>query len=121
MLHEACANGHAPLIKLLIARGGNIEDRNTVGMTCLHLAAYNAHIEATRVLLEAGATQHARDRDGSDVMYTVHRQIMVAKTARLEQRNKKDRLKKIQHILEAELRTTKFSNTPWSLHERVVA
>jgi len=124
LLHEACSEGHTSIIELLLARGADIESRNTAGFTCLHLATYNAHIASIETLLAAGATQHARDLDGADVMYTARKQFLVAKTDTLEHRNKKIRFQKILDILRADLDGSadgkKFLNTPWSQHERVV-
>ena len=50
----ACAEGQTEVIKYLLHVGANVELRSTDGMTTLHLAAKNGHLEAVHVILGYG-------------------------------------------------------------------
>jgi ankyrin repeat protein len=53
-LMAACAEGKTEVIKYLIHVGANMELRSNDGMSCLHLAAKNGHLEAVHVILTSG-------------------------------------------------------------------
>jgi len=53
-LMVACAEGQTQVIKYLLHVGANIELRSTDGMTTLHLAAKNGHLEAVHIILSYG-------------------------------------------------------------------
>lgn len=50
-LHMACANGHAAIARLLLARGARADARNASGNTPLHWAAMNGHLACVKALL----------------------------------------------------------------------
>jgi ankyrin repeat protein len=60
--------GAAPMLRLLLAHGARIESTNTMGLTALHrVASSGSGLEsllAAHVLVEAGASADARDREG---------------------------------------------------------
>jgi ankyrin repeat protein len=54
-LHEAIRQGDLSIIKLLIASGSDINKRNLLGYTPLHVACLNDDVEVVRYLLDIGA------------------------------------------------------------------
>lgn len=55
-LHVAASRGHAPVVRLLLARGADINGPSSGdAWTPLEWASYRGHIEAVRALLELGA------------------------------------------------------------------
>lgn len=62
--HDAAANGDAAMIKLLAARGANVESENMMGMyvgTPLHLAVLNTGTDAVRALLDLHVPVNVED------------------------------------------------------------
>lgn len=53
-LMTACAEGKTDVVNYLIHVGANVDLRSFEGMTCLHLAAKNGHIEAVHAVLTNG-------------------------------------------------------------------
>lgn len=47
-------------LSLLKKKGGNINERNSFGITPLHIATWRNHVPIVRRLLEAGADPNAR-------------------------------------------------------------
>jgi uncharacterized protein len=61
----AAAAGQAGALYLLLARGAEVDARETgTGNTALMLAANRARLEEVRVLLQAGADVNLKARDG---------------------------------------------------------
>jgi ankyrin repeat protein len=59
-IFSAAAAGNSVILPALIAeRGGNVNVYAPDGWTPLHLAAFFGHVEAARLLIEAGADVHA--------------------------------------------------------------
>jgi ankyrin repeat protein len=58
----------AMILGLLILRGANIHWRNRQGETALHIAIRLGRKIATRVLLQSGASVHARTAEGKGVL-----------------------------------------------------
>ena len=61
----ASMNGHAGIIKALLAAGADVNAANKGGETALILACALGHLEAARALVAAGANVNAVDEDGS--------------------------------------------------------
>lgn len=59
-LHVACRQGNLATVKLLIARGANVNTVNAGGHTPLHEAAYRGFDEILMELLKHGAKCNAR-------------------------------------------------------------
>lgn len=55
-LSDAAFSGHLSVVRLLLARGANVEDRDT---KCLCMAAMHGREEVVRALLDAGANVNA--------------------------------------------------------------
>jgi len=47
----ACIKGKANLVKYLVAAGADLTLRGDDGMTCLHLASQNGHLECVHLIL----------------------------------------------------------------------
>lgn len=63
-LHQAAVHGDADLVARLIAEGADPAAVDNALITPLHMACQQGHIEATRLLLNAGAPVDARDSFG---------------------------------------------------------
>jgi ankyrin repeat protein len=63
-LHAALAGPDPEAARLLVARGADVNARQSGGNTPLHTTAFNGHLELTRVLLEAGADPSLQSDDG---------------------------------------------------------
>lgn len=63
-LHYAAMQGHAGLLRALIARGAPVDALAPNGSTALMLAARSSSLAAVRVLLDARADARIRGRDG---------------------------------------------------------
>ena len=63
-LHAAVENGNIEIIKLLLAKGAQINARNKVGGTPLMWAAVYGNDDAVKELLKAGADKSLKDEDG---------------------------------------------------------
>lgn len=57
----ACGYGRAQVVALLLERGVDSTLRNANGQTGLHWAAYGAHIEVVKLLLQCGSPIDAKD------------------------------------------------------------
>jgi ankyrin repeat protein len=69
LLQLAAGLGQVPALRLLLARGADVQAANANGVTPLHVAADAGHTEAMRVLLDAGACADAADKDGETPLY----------------------------------------------------
>ncbi|TYZ65607.1 hypothetical protein PybrP1_012543 [[Pythium] brassicae (nom. inval.)] len=80
LLHDACAEGHLEIAKLLLEKtDADIMLRTMLGRcTPLHLAVTNNHRPVVFLLLSYGADPLCRDRSGSSPMHYV-KSISVAK------------------------------------------
>lgn len=56
-LHMACLNGHATIVKLLIARGANVNLKDTYGSTPMEHADNGGHDDIVALLREHGARE----------------------------------------------------------------
>lgn len=63
----ACANGHAPVVEYLLARGARIE-AYTHGLSGLHWAIIGNHLDVIRVLVGQGASLTARNHYGGNAI-----------------------------------------------------
>lgn len=62
-LYWACANGRAGEVRAMLARGADPRTR-VLGLTALHVACTNGHVQVARELVKAGAAMTAVDRHG---------------------------------------------------------
>lgn len=63
-LFEACKDGDAAVVEILIAMGANIEARDAEGQTPLYVACYWGKYRAAKLLLKKGTNIEARHKDG---------------------------------------------------------
>jgi len=63
-LMRASLNGHAGIVKALLAAGADVNAANNHGGTALIMACYFGHLEAARALVASGANVNAEDGDG---------------------------------------------------------
>jgi hypothetical protein len=67
-LHAAAARGDVPEIRRLAARREDLEARDAMGRTPLHVAAYSSKPDAMRALAEAGADPNALENQRYDII-----------------------------------------------------
>ena len=60
-LMEACSNGHADVVKLLLGAGAKASTTNAALNTPMHLAAWQGHLEVVDLLLAAGGKVLPKD------------------------------------------------------------
>ncbi len=65
-LHAAAAYGRAPIVRLLLDQGADINARDKDGQTALMKAVGNSHANVVTVLLQRGANITANDGKGSN-------------------------------------------------------
>lgn len=65
-LWNAARTGDCQTIRLLVADGVDVTIRNEMGMTALHMASQNAHVEAMRTLISA-KTMQSMSKAGLDL------------------------------------------------------
>lgn len=75
VLIDPARKGRISLVRLLIATGMSLEGKDSIGTgaTPLICAAYNGHPETVRLLLEAGAFLHAKNRHGHTALECARR------------------------------------------------
>ena len=61
---EAASVGSREIAELLIARGADVNARETGGATPLHQATYGDHVEVAALLITCGANVNAQDDGG---------------------------------------------------------
>lgn len=59
-LEHAAAAGIADIVRVLLARGADLEHADVFGKTAIVKAAANGHVDCVRLLLNAGAKQHGK-------------------------------------------------------------
>ena len=64
--------GDAPMARLLIEGGANVQVRDRTGFTPLHQACFLGRVEVARLLLDAGADLDARSNDNKSVTDTAN-------------------------------------------------
>ena len=65
LLFDAARRGDVPALKELLATGLDVNVTNGKGFSALTLASYDDHLEATKFLLEAGASPNVQDVSGN--------------------------------------------------------
>ena len=78
-MHDAAQYGHTDIIRLLAKYRGDINARNTIGITPLKAAAQNDELECVKVLLELGADVHAVSKDTKEGILHNAKSIAVAR------------------------------------------
>lgn len=74
LVHFAAETGHIQTVQLLVNRGGNVNEIDTIGRTPLHLAAKYGHVKMVSRLLQLGADARVLDHLGwSAVHYAIQR------------------------------------------------
>ncbi|KAJ4223368.1 hypothetical protein NW759_006001 [Fusarium solani] len=68
-MHYAARFGRSSTIEFLKARGGSINAKGCDGLTPLHLAAYQGHLETAKTLINLGAEHQPCNRGGTPLMY----------------------------------------------------
>ena len=68
LLLEAARDGHAEVVRLLLAAGADVNAQNQFGYTALMGAAFHGHFEVVRLLLAAGADVNTQDQGGSTAL-----------------------------------------------------
>lgn len=68
-LHVAAENGSLEIVKILVARGAEVNKADLFGRHPIHLAAMKGHLPLIRLLLAMGAALNAKDQNGKTVMH----------------------------------------------------
>ena len=63
-LHSAAEDGDSDRQVDLIAKGLNVDERDSLQRTPLHLSTFRGNIKCSEMLLTAGASPDAADEDG---------------------------------------------------------
>lgn len=59
-LHYAAKKGNAEMVKTLVRKGANVNDKDNKGYTPLHYACSNGNPESVKILLEFGGDVNAK-------------------------------------------------------------
>ena len=63
--HKAAYKGDIDAVNTLIANGANVNEKNDIGRTALHLdAALHGHVDTVNTLIANGANINEKDNDG---------------------------------------------------------
>jgi len=71
LLFDAARRGDVAYLRELLATGVDVNTQDAKGFTPLIIAAYDDHLEATKLLLEAGADVNVQDRAGNTALMGV--------------------------------------------------
>ncbi len=71
---EAAEKGNLPLVRELLAKGADINAKNTNGYTALHMAVSKSHKDIVEFLIAKGADVNARSRSGSTPLHLAKRE-----------------------------------------------
>ncbi len=71
LLMAACGSGDTDVVKYLLAKGAQINDRNAAGDTPLRAAVAGSNVETARFLIASGADVNARNNEGECVLDAV--------------------------------------------------
>ena len=72
-MHATAAAGHAPTLRLLLARGASVHTRDVWGYTALYLVAFKGTPDAVGVLLQAGSDVNRADSSGQTPLMALAR------------------------------------------------
>jgi len=64
----ASNRGLTDTVRILIAKGGNVNSKQSFGYTCLCTAAAGGHLEIAKQLLAAGADKTMKTNDGATAL-----------------------------------------------------
>ena len=67
-LHFACRHGLTEAVRLLIAKGANLEQRNSADLTPLQIAVFRGHLDIVQMLVTEGADVECTDKNGSTLL-----------------------------------------------------
>jgi ankyrin repeat protein len=68
LLHHAATTGHEGMVRILLAKGANIESQDDRGRTAFNCAAAEGHVAVLRVLLNKNANVQADDYHGKTAL-----------------------------------------------------
>eukprot|EP00731_Ephydatia_muelleri_P026577 Em0018g677a len=68
-LMEACMNGNAEVVRILVSAGAHVNDQNKDGWSSLMRACRYGHAEVVRILVSAGAHVNDKDKDGDTALH----------------------------------------------------
>ena len=76
-LHRAAEQGSIPMLKELLAGGANINARNKLGQTALHIAVRSRNVEMSKFLISQEADMEIRDIMSWNPSYYAKREGLV--------------------------------------------
>lgn len=68
-LHRAAECGHEGVLRLILDKGGSVEQKDAKGLTALHLASMNGHEAATRILFDKNANIESQNEEGQTALH----------------------------------------------------
>ena len=72
-VHTASENGQLDIVRSLLDRGADVDERNSLRMTALHAASSKGNLEVAKLLIERGAYVNARSRGGWTPLHSASR------------------------------------------------
>ena len=80
-LYSASENGHVDVVRSLLDRGSDVDERNSLRTTALAAASMNGHLDVATLLIERGADVDSRDRLGRTPLLVAadHKQLEVVR------------------------------------------
>jgi ankyrin repeat protein len=89
-LHRAVNN--ADLVKALMAKGANVNAKDSMGHTVLHWAILDDNLKSASFLIKAGADTNVKDKDGKSPLSSLTREEKRVLNEYLQDHKKKDKI-----------------------------
>ena len=89
-LQKASEGGHLEAVKLLLAAGARVDDKNIVGDTALVLAGKRGYTETVKALIAAGADVNTKNKCGNSALKIAQKAKQEAVVELLKQAGAKD-------------------------------
>jgi ankyrin repeat domain-containing protein 54 len=102
--HVACTRDDHEVLKLLIKHKADLEARDCIGNTPLHLAACTNHTAVITELLQAGCDSGAKDTNGRTPFDFAHGHLKIMQRSRSDDFTHRKKLGEITEMLQTFMR-----------------